>query len=120
MTKRFSGIGLKVLMTLVLAGALSGLAATAAHASSEELIKNNSNGLCLNGYTGTAHAEVTVTPCNEDDTHMIWDQAAGSSFTFENFANGDCLNGYVGSLHAEVTLTPCNTTDSHMQWLLVG
>jgi hypothetical protein len=75
---------------------------------------DDSNDLCLNGYTGTAHAEVTLTPCNGTDNHMFWEptSVAGGTWVLMNFSASECLNGTL----ALVYLTPCNTTDKHMQW----
>jgi Ricin-type beta-trefoil lectin domain len=132
MIKRFTGIrSILIIATFVLMSGLSGLTAASASASippsalaaagSTETLINNSAGECLNGYIGSAHAEVTVTPCNTGDFHMVWVQDPNSTeewFNLVNQSNLDCLNGYIGSAHAEVTMTPCNTSDTHMQWVV--
>jgi len=90
--------------------------------SGDFTLQNQSNKDCLNGYTGSAHAEVTMTPCNTTDAHMewyVWAEVSNGGtnwFVLQNASNKDCLNGYTGTAHAEVTMTPCNTTDEHMQW----
>ena len=84
-------------------------------------LQNGANGECLNGYTGSAHAEVTLTPCDSgSDAHMLWYPLGYSNGVdlYQNVSNGDCLNGYTGSAHAEVTLTPCdNGSDAHTRWI---
>lgn len=82
-------------------------------------IKNLENGYCLNGALVTSHAEVTMTPCNTTDKHMMWgvySTLLGGGYELIDKANNDCLNGYTGTAHAEVTVTPCNSNDKHMRW----
>ncbi len=109
---------------LLLAGTVSWFAAPSASAVVHYQWINDANGLCLNGYTGTAHAEVTLTPCSWSDDHMSWlvnnnpDQniIGAAALEIQNVANGECLNGYIGTAHAQVTLTPCSWLDHHMTW----
>jgi Ricin-type beta-trefoil lectin domain len=84
-------------------------------------IKNASNMDCLNGTL----ALVYLTPCNGDDSHMIWtadgyDVDGHLAYMLVNGSSGYCLNGYTGTAHAQVTLTPCNPGDSHMLWWTLG
>jgi hypothetical protein len=105
--------------------ALAGIVAPSAAAQTGvyELQSEEDSGYCLNGYIGTAHAEVTLQTCNVNDDHDWWSVTENGVWTLQGDGGGYfyCLNGYIGTAHAEVTLTPPGSNDvcpvdEHVDW----
>jgi hypothetical protein len=119
--RRIMAIPLSTLASVIM---LACVVAPAAGAQSNTyMLVDQANGLCLNGYIGSAHAEVTLQTCNHADNHFAWYVAENGIWTLQATTSGNfyCLNGYIGSAHAEVTLTPPASNgdcpaDAHVQW----